>query len=767
MIFWGFFSFYSQSQDCSLSIEGLVINGETNEPLEGVSVAVVELNVGTITDKNGRFSIENVCKGKYRVVYSYIGYKSFSTNYNISKNYTDVVLLHTDTCALPSITIKGLKNEELNTFTKSTLANKDLDRSRGLSLGESLTKLSGVSVLQTGPSIFKPVIHGLHSNRIVILNAGLRQEGQQWGSEHAPEIDPYVSDKLVVVKGAAGVRYGADAMGGVVIAEPRALRTKPGMGGEINLAGFSNNRQGISSALIEGNFKKIPALSWRIQGTLKQAGNSRTPNYYMANTGFKEQNFSYSIGYNTKKAGSEIYYSYFDTQLGIFSGSHLGNQDDLMRAIAAPEPRIKAGFTYDIRRPYQHVTHELLRSKSYWNFGDGSKLNLILGAQFNNRKEYDAHRPYSDNPDALKRPQLDFSLNTYSSELVYEHKNFGKMSGMWGINYQRQDNAWAGRLLIPNFISHNYAAFAIEQWKWQKTELEAGIRYDYRSLNVYFNEGGVISTVPYTFSNISGTVGLNRNITEQLKWRNNIGTTFRPPSVNELYSQGLHHGTATWEYGDSNLKPEQAYKALSTLEFQNKKMLIEATGYVQLIDNFIYLRPTNELIQTQRGAFPVFRFVQGDAYFYGADLKSSYSINKNWEINAKLSAVNAWNLTEKSYQIFIPPYRADAAIVYKPDWKEWMSKNEAFVQLDGIFVARQFRAPNEIDYAPAPPAYFLANAEIGTNLPVAKQKMFISLRVANMFDEAYRDYMNRFRYFTDEPGRNIMLRIKIPINEHI
>mgnify|MGYP002782255521 FL=1 len=124
-------------------------------------------------------------------------------------------------------------------------------------------------------------------------------------------------------------------------------------------------------------------------------------------------------------------------------------------------------------------------------------------------------------------------------------------------------------------------------------------------------------------------------------------------------------------------------------------------------------------------------------------------------------------MTEKSYQIFIPPYRADVAIVYKPDWKEWMSKNEVFVQLDGIFVARQFRAPNEIDYAPAPPAYFLANAEIGTNLPVAKQKMFISLRVANMFDEAYRDYMNRFRYFTDEPGRNIMLRIKIPINEHI
>src|SRR5690606_30575931 len=98
------------------------------------------------------------------------------------------------------------------------LSSRQIQGNGGKMLAESLTAISGVSTVGKGYSIVKPVINGLHSNRILILNNGVRQEGQKWGIEHAPEIDPFTAHQLEVVKGAQAVRYGADALGGVILA---------------------------------------------------------------------------------------------------------------------------------------------------------------------------------------------------------------------------------------------------------------------------------------------------------------------------------------------------------------------------------------------------------------------------------------------------------------------------------------------------------------------------------------------------------------------
>jgi outer membrane receptor protein involved in Fe transport len=125
--------------------------------------------------------------------------------------------------------------------------------------------MTGVAVLQTGSTIAKPVIHGLHSNRLLILNNGIRQEGQQWGSEHAPEIDPFIATSLKVIKGANTVRYGSGAMAGVIVVEPGELRDSTGIGGEVNLVGFSNGRSGTVSGIIEGRPQLLPNWGWRVQ----------------------------------------------------------------------------------------------------------------------------------------------------------------------------------------------------------------------------------------------------------------------------------------------------------------------------------------------------------------------------------------------------------------------------------------------------------------------------------------------------------------------
>src|ERR1700748_828948 len=142
------------------------------------------------------------------------------------------------------VTAQKLKKDRLNVVVSDTIGGKQLEETRGLSLGESLKTIAGVNSLQTGPSISKPVIHGVYSNRILILNNGVRQEGQNWGNDHAPEIDPFVATKLSVIKGPASIRYGSDAIGGVILVDPREMRTAPGVDGEVNLVGMTNGRVG-------------------------------------------------------------------------------------------------------------------------------------------------------------------------------------------------------------------------------------------------------------------------------------------------------------------------------------------------------------------------------------------------------------------------------------------------------------------------------------------------------------------------------------------
>jgi iron complex outermembrane receptor protein len=109
------------------------------------------------------------------------------------------------------------------TTTVHTVSGLALDKTRGGSLADAIQSIPGVRMLQTGSTIAKPVINGMWGSRVPVFNNGIRQEGQQWGAEHAPEIDPFIAQQITVVKGAESVRVGQESMGGVVLLETAPL----------------------------------------------------------------------------------------------------------------------------------------------------------------------------------------------------------------------------------------------------------------------------------------------------------------------------------------------------------------------------------------------------------------------------------------------------------------------------------------------------------------------------------------------------------------
>lgn len=749
-------------QDCGLTVSGKVLDHDTRSPLVGATVYIPEVDKATVADEYGNYHFHHLCQGSYTLKVTYVGYQKESFTVKVTTSTTRDLQLHADANTLRTVEITGAHVKE-QAQSSQTLGGRELEETRGLSLAESLKGLTGVTTLNTGPTIAKPVIHGMHSSRVLLLNNGIRQEGQQWGSEHAPEVDPFVATEMHVIKGAAGVRYGADAIGGVVLIEPKPLPDSVGTAGEVNLVASTNNRQLAASSTLEGKLKVLP-LSWRLQATFKRAGNARTPDYYLENTGLEEKSFSGGLGYKRETFGGELFYSQFSTKLGILQASHIGNLTDLNYAIERGKPvnADEVEFTYDINRPYQDILHQLLKAKAFLQTGEAGKLEFVYGLQRNRRQEYDLHGDPS-------RPAMYLNLVTHTTEAVWTHTPVGNFSGSVGVSTVYQNNIRKYSDFLPYYTSITAGGFAIEKWRKDKLQLEAGLRYDYKHLLVKRFEKNITLVKPeYNFNNISGTLGALYDVGYHLTFGLSATSAWRAPGVNELFSDGVHHSAASYEKGNPTLSSEQAYNFETSVEyFGNTRLNGQLSLYYNVINNYIYLAPLPEPELTPKGAFPAFEYKQANATFKGIDLSLQYNLMPNLELSSKTSIVRAQNKSRKDNLINIPPDRFDNSLRYTFGQNSRTGiLNNAYISLGGVFVAEQTRVPvkTEEDFAPAPPAYFLLHAEAGTTVYIGRQPVEFGITGNNLLNTSYRDYLNRFRYYADEMGRLLMFRVKIPLD---
>lgn len=743
-------------QSCNYVLTGIVQQSGNKQLKAGLTIVVNPGNIRTTTDSVGRYSINNLCRQTYTVKLYDQDKLLQEREVAISGMYTLNFNVFDDNTSLDEVVVNAKRDANQNTI-KQTISEKDINQTRGQTLGEVLQRVNGVTVLQTGSTIFKPVIHGLHSQRILILNNGVRQEGQQWGSEHAPEIDPFTADKFVVLKGAGALKYGSDAIGGAVLVEPKALPETPGTSGEFNTAYFQNNRMYVLNGMVQQTLKQLPALSWRLQATYKRGGNSRTPNYWLWNTGVKEFNYAATLAYRKQRWSTELFLSAFNTDLGIFTGSHIGNLTDLQTAIQSDKPlqNIDA-FSYDIDRPRQEVSHFLLKSKTIYKLNDWYKLNIVLSRQENIRKEYD--RAIITN-----RPELDLNIGTTLLDLSVE-QNEGKPSQvLLGVTGTLQENVWSGsRFFIPNFKSTNLSAYAIKKWNTPKWLLEAGLRYDYKTLTTFRNQNNQIRSLEQKFNNPSASLGATYKISRDLRLLMNAAMAWRAPQVNELFVNGLHHGSASFEIGDSTLKSEKAYNFSAQLKYEpDSSWNIDVSVYYNLIDDFINLVPTLPPTLTLRGAYPTFKYVQSNALLAGTDISVQKIFNQHFTGGIKAAILFARDRVRQDWLLQMPANRFEYDLTY--NFSNRQMRN-SYVQLKWIQVMRQTRvSAGFTDYLPPPPAYNLLNIEFATTLQIYKKSTTFGLSVLNSLNTQYRDYMNRFRYFNDEVGRSLVLRVKIPL----
>lgn len=764
LLFAVFFSFgFVYAQPCAFRLTGHVHSTATHENLSNATVTLVEKNKVVVTDSKGDFRFDSLCAGTYTLQISHTSFQNEAKTVTLTRNFHVDADLQPAQSTLEEITITGVRSAPAN-GTKQELTRQQMEETKGQSLAEALTKLTGVSMLQTGSSISKPVIHGLHSNRILTINNGVRQEGQQWGNEHAPEIDPFIANKLSVIKGVDVLRYGSDAIGGVILVEPKALRTSPGSNAEINTVYAANNQQYVASAIFEQQLKALPSFTYRVQGTLKKGGNITTPGYRLNNTALEEKNFSVTGGWQREHFNTELYYSFFKTRVGIFKGAHIGNLTDLLAAIASdkPDPTFTGQQSYAIERPSQDVMHQLLKWKTGFDIS-GHKFNILLSTQYNQRKEFDLVRSASSNA-----PQINLSIITASEEINWERPKKNQHNGTIGLVAMQQDNSYTGRYLIPNFNAYAFGGYAIEKWTKGALDIQGGIRLDHKQIATSRLQGAsqTFTAYHFDFTTVAASLHAGYKIVTQWKLTGSIARSTRAPHVNELLTNGIHHGSGTYEVGNIYLKPEKGWNLQLNNNYvsTNKVLLLNLTLYHNSIQNFIYRQPKpGEPVLTIRGAFPKIEYEATDAVLKGMDATATIQPLDNIHFTSQYAVLRARNKAKNTWLIGMPSDRLTNRITYSLQQGKRLSNTYFTAEVQ--HVGQQKRIPPDTDekqdYKLPPAAYTLFNADASTTFTAGSSLFTLGISGRNLLNTSYREYLNAFRYFTDEMGRNISVRLTI------
>lgn len=770
------------------NISGKITDEEGNA-LPGATVELHELGKGLVTDLEGNYLFPNLKPGTYHLHVTYIGFEAADKTVKLQNNHkAENFTLHPSSVELREVLVEAnpFKSGPLEqSLTIESVNREFLERSQGNTFVNALEKVPGISSINTGVGISKPVIRGLSFNRVIVSDRGVKQEGQQWGSDHGLEIDQFDPQRVEIIKGPASLIYGSDGMGGVINIRPPQPLEENTLIGEISSLYRSNNDFFGGSAFLNGNeegllysarFSVVDFADYKVPAERAVYHNQVIPiyNQRLKNTAGQERNFSLSTGLARNWGYSTLTLSSFNQQVGMFPG-----------AIAKPgeysvEPD---GDVRNVELPRQRVNHLKVISNTNLKTA-GGWLEADLGYQYNNRQEESFPHAHG-NQTITNNLAMRLQLHTLSGSIRYHHSWNGKASSIWGMQGQYQQNTRSGfEFLLPNLQTASAGAFHYSEYSLgTKLTLNGGIRYDYgrMSTEAYQHPASWVqvygqqdaeeiirnTTFNRNFSNVSGALGLSFYPSHNFNAKLNLGKSFKMPSYAELASNGVHHGTFRHEVGDSTLTSEQGYQADLNLTYHTRKLHLSLTPYAYYFNDFIYLSPSASFTNTDasgvRYSMPeggqVYRYQQHDAIYAGTEVTAELHLLNDLHLLTSAEWVWNRNLDTQLPLPFTPPFSVLTEAEYTLPLKN-KRFSKTYVGMQARFTADQNRVDRN---EPPTEGYVLLGLNAGTSLLLGNQTVDLSLQVQNLSNQTYLNHLSRYRLLNlPEQGRNISLRLKLP-----
>ncbi|MEH6682349.1 MAG: TonB-dependent receptor [Sediminicola sp.] len=762
-------------------LQGSVLNANTHLPIEGANI--IGENLFAISSPTGQFTMGKVSEGSHELRISHVGYGTMTFHVEVGPKTEPITLyLNEAITELQAVEVLGKSGDRKARevpMVSHQVTKEFMDQNRENSLMQTLRKIPGVSTINIGSGQSKPVIRGLGFNRVAVVQHGIKHEAQQWGSDHGLEIDQYGIDHIQVIKGPASLLYGSDAIAGVVDIQPSTVPLQNSFNGEINLLGESNNDLlGISTGIRarKNKWYQIARVTLRNYADYKVPTDKiNYENYifelhenHLRNTAGKEANASLGIGFVDGELKSETVLSNVYAKNGFFANAH---------GLEVRTSDIDYdGSNRDIDLPFHKVNHFKITNNTTFGIGRHTIL-MELGYQNNQREEHSEPVPHGYMPRPTDSRERQFNKNTYSlnardTYILNDH------TVKAGLNVEFQQNRIGGwGFLIPEYDRFIAGIFAFDQYQLNPDlHLLAGIRYDHGYIDTKAHYDWYPSTVnnpdgttshvhlqraedsTLDFGSMSASVGLSyvhRNTTYKI----NLGKSFRMPLANELASDGVNYHMYRYEKGNMGLDAERSYQLDIDLDHAAGNLSVRLSPFVNIFDNFIYLNPTPDYIETLQ----VYEYTQSKVFRMGGEIGASLTLFNKLQLDASGEYVRSRQTSgaKKHFTLpFSPPLSGLFSARYQLPDLPFLENPQLTLEYRMTAAQDEIVPPEEkTEGSQVMNMSFLGEFDIlKSNGPLAMR-----LKLNNVFNTRYFDHTSFYRLIdVPEPGRNISISFTIP-----
>lgn len=631
---------------------------------------------------------------------------------------------------------------------------KLLHQSIGTNIVDAVGHLPGLAQISTGSGISKPVIRGLGYNRVVVVDQGIRQEGQQWGDEHGLEVDEEGVHSVEVLKGPASLMYGSDAIAGVMILHPERPLEEGTMQVKVGSQYQTNNGLYDYRIGFAGNLNGW-LWNWHFLDKAAHCYKNKADGY-VPGSWFKERDIQGMVGLNKSWGHSWLRFSRVSFTPGITEGELIGGSFN--------------GCSYSIASPYQKVLHTKAVSDNAWYFGNGT-LKAVVGYQQNYRREFEEE----------EEAELAMRLHTVNYDIKYLHslphdwKISTGIGGMWQRNVNQGEE-----YLIPDYHLFDFGFFATAEWQMNKWHFSGGARIDNRHLNSssLIEDGEQrFEALSKNFTGVTGSLGAVWNVTDRLNLRLNVARGFRAPTVSELSSNGVHEGSIQYERGNPGLKPEKSTQLDLGLDYTSHYVSLQASLFTNWIEDYIFLAR----LPFETDGYRTYQYRQGDARLMGGEVSLDIHPIDPLHIQNAFSYVRGVQLhqPEESKNLpMMPAPRWTCDVRYEfPDFaKGHCRRTFLSAGMEYDFCQCKYYAVDNTETAT--PGYALFNLSAGMDLHVFGHNCIeLTLSCQNLFDKVYQPHLSRLKYVDTNSlsgrqgisamGRNFCIKVSVPIDIHL
>ena len=621
----------SVSAQAGGKISGKVVFGENAGPLGGASVKIIEVNRAMTTRDDGTYEFTNLPPGRYTVVAHVNGFADVGRTIVLAGGGSETVDLSLEIAGVKeqvTVTATGSKQSVFDVIQPTIVVGNDRLLKRGsVGLGDAVSNQPGVAMRTATPASSRPVIRGFDGDRVLLATDGIRDGSVSALSENEAEpIDLMSLDRIEVVRGPSTLLYGSNAFGGVVNAISRHDDDlQLGLRGYFTATGGTTNKQaavsggaeyGVGNWMVWGNGSGLRASDYNAGGNFG----------VVENTFARVANANFGGGYFAPKGFFTANYRYYWNHYGIPIDPADPDQRTATIAARHHDLRLNGGF-----RDLNSVIESIKFTFDY--------------SKYTHRES----EVFDQDPSTINFSEFHNRLFAYRG--VFSQRRHGKLSGTFGFDgYNRRFFVVGEETLLKGTVNQNlFAGFVLEQVDLERVTFQFGARVEnsrYRPTDA--------SLINRDLTGFSGSAGMRVALWKNGAFVANYSHSTRLPDLEELYDNGPHDDTVSFEIGNQNLKKEASDGIDLSLRHQSGRFRADANFFHYSIKNFVFLMPTG--VFDEDTELEIANYVQGDSRFTGFEGNIDFDAHRFVSLFGGIDYVRA-RLTSGVDLPRIPPLR--------------------------------------------------------------------------------------------------------------